>query len=194
MPMSPSHKGQAWYVLRGYRYQLLQSLDAWIGLRPGEVLWLETEEDFSVASAAGAVDTQVKSSAAAAGPKPHSLQSEGVRAALGRYWVRSDQGRDSQPHLAFIAKGRAARERGLTFPNGMAGIDYWAAAVLGADTSPIRTALASIFEGEPLGEWIEGNPSDEELKVRLLGRVRWMLQALDEGPLTELIRDKIAEL
>ena len=192
--MSPSHKGQAWYVLRGYRYQLLQSLDAWIGLRPGEVLWLETEEDFSVASATGAVDTQVKSSAAAAGPKPHSLQSEGVRAALARYWVRSDQGRDPRPHLAFIAKGRAARERGLTFPNGMAGIDYWAAAVLGADTSPIRTALASVFEGEPLGEWIEDNPSDEELQVRLLGRVRWMLQALDEGPLTELIRDKIAEL
>lgn len=75
--MSPSHKGQAWHVLRGYRYQLLQSLDAWIGLRPGDVLWLETEEDFSVASATGAVDTQVKSSAAAAGPRPHSLQSEG---------------------------------------------------------------------------------------------------------------------
>ena len=58
--MSPSHKGQAWYVLSGYRYQLLQSLDAWIGLRPGEVLWLETEEDFSVASAAGAVDPESK--------------------------------------------------------------------------------------------------------------------------------------
>jgi hypothetical protein len=192
--MSPSHKGQAWYVLSGYRYQLLQSLDAWIGLRPGEVLWLETEEDFSVASTAGAVDTQVKSSAAAAGPRPHSLRSEGVRAALSRYWVRSDQGRDPPPQLAFIAKGRAARERGLTFPNDMAGIDYWAAAVLGADTSPMRTALAAIFEDEPLGEWIESNPSDEELRARLLGRVRWMLQALDEGPLTELIRDKIAEL
>ena len=55
------------------------------------------------------------------------------------------------PPPAFIAKGRAARERELTFPNDMAGIDYWAAAVLGADTSPMRTALASIFEDEPLG-------------------------------------------
>jgi hypothetical protein len=76
----------------------------------------------------------------------------------------------------------------------MAGINYWAAAVLGADTSPIRTALASIFEGEALGRWIKGNPSDEELRARLLGRVQWMLQALDESPLTSLIRDKIAEL
>src|SRR6202011_1114576 len=54
--MTTSHKGQAWYVLRGYRYQLLLSLDAWLGLRSDEILLLETEEDFSVESATAAVD------------------------------------------------------------------------------------------------------------------------------------------
>jgi len=160
--MTGSHSGQAWYVLRGYRYQLLQSLDAWIGLRPGEVLWLETEEDFSIVSSAKAVDTQVKSSAAAAGPKRISLQSEGVRSTLARFWARSNEGRGLHHHVAFIAKGRTARERGLTFPSGMSGIDYWAAAILGADTAPIRAALASIFDGEPIGDWISSNPNDEE--------------------------------
>src|SRR6266567_3434399 len=81
--MITSKKGQAWYVLRGYRYQLLRSLDAWLGLRPGEVLLLETEEDFSVKSATVSFDTQVKSSAAAGGPKSHSLRSKDVHAALG---------------------------------------------------------------------------------------------------------------
>ncbi|MBP0111065.1 hypothetical protein [Bradyrhizobium vignae] len=66
--MSASNRGQAWYVLRGYRYQLLLSLDAWIDLRSDEILLLETEEDFSVESAVGAIDTQVKSSAATGGP------------------------------------------------------------------------------------------------------------------------------
>jgi hypothetical protein len=192
--MTASHSGQAWYVLRGYRYQLLQSLDAWIGLRPGEVLWLETEEDFSVASATSVVDAQVKSSAAAAGPKPYSLQSREVRAALSRFWTRSDEGRDSRPHVTFIANGRAAQERGLEFPNGMTGIDYWRAAVIDADTTPIRAALAAIFQGEQLGEWIKRNPTDEELRGRLLKRIRWTLEALAEGPLSDLIRDKIAEL
>ena len=92
--MTTSHSGQAWHVLRGYRYQLLQTLDAWIGLRLGEVLWLETEEDFSVVSDAKAVDTQVKSSIAAAGPKRISLHSEGVRGTLARFWARSNQGRE----------------------------------------------------------------------------------------------------
>ena len=160
--MTGSHTGQAWYVLGGYRYQLLQSLDAWIGLRPGEVLWLETEEDFSIASATGAVDAQVKNSAAAGGPRPISLRSKGVRTTLCRYWARSDHGRDPRPHVAFIAKGRAAREQGISFPNGVTGIEYWGAAVIDADTAPMRAALASVFEGESLGDWINGNPSDEE--------------------------------
>ena len=187
-------KGQAWYVLRGYRYQLLQLLDAWLGLHTDEILLLdyETEEDFSVEFPTGALDAQVKSWAR--GPKSHSLRCKDVRAALSRFWKRSNHGRDPRPRLAFIAQGGAAREQGLAFPGDLSGIDYWRAAVLDAATSPFRTALATVFDGEPLGEWIQGNPSDEELRGRLLNRVRWILDALDEQPLVELIRDKIAEL
>jgi len=192
--MITSKKGQAWYVLRGYRYQLLRSLDAWLGLRPGEDLLLETEEDFSVKSATVSFDTQVKSSAAAGGPKSHSLRSKDVHAALGRFWTRSDQGRDPRCQLAFIAQGGVAREQGISFPNNVAGIDYWRSVVLGADSQPIRAALASLFEGQPIGDWINENPSDEELGSRLLNRIRWIPDALDEGPLTDLVRDRIAEL
>ena len=180
--MTKFQRGQAWYVLRGYRYQLLLSLDAWLGLGTNEILLLETEEDFSVETPSGALDAQVKSSAAATGPKPHSLRSKDVRAALTRFWTRSDQGRDPRPHLAFIAQGGVAREQGLAFPDNVPGIHYWRAAVLGADTAPVRAALASVFDGEPIGEWINGNPSDEELRACLLIRVRWMVDALDEGP------------
>jgi hypothetical protein len=114
--MTATQKGQAWYVLRGYRYQLLLSLNAWLGLRADEVLFLEVEEDFSVESATDAVATQVKSSAAAAGPRPHSLRSKDVRAALARFWTRSDQGKDPRQQLAFIAQGGVSRELGLFFP------------------------------------------------------------------------------
>jgi len=36
--------------------------------------------------------------------------------------------------------------------------------------------------------------SDEELRARPLGRVRWMPDALDDGPLIDLIRDRVADL
>lgn len=192
--MASFPREQAWYVLRGYRYQLLQSLDAWIGLRPGEVLWLETDEDFSVVSAESQVDTQVKSSAAAAGATPFSLRSSGVKAALSRYWSRSNQGQDDRSYLAFIANGRAACEQGLTFPGDVPGLEYWSVVANEGDTLALRTALASVFQNEPIGQWISSNPSDDELRARLLRRVRWLLRSLDEVSLSEFIRDKLAEL
>lgn len=190
--MNASKKHQADHVLRAFRYQLLQSLDAWLSLNPGEVLWLETEEDFSVLAENKSTDFQVKSSAAAAGPARHSLHSDGVKTALSRYWDRSDEGRDPRPSLAFIANGGAARERGLSFPNDEPGLVYWGAAGRGADTAPIRQALITVFEGTAIEKWIQGSPTDDELRQRLLHRVTWMLDQADVEPLTELILDKIA--
>jgi len=192
--MSASNTRPAVHVLAGYRYQLLQSLDAWLSLQRDEVLCLETEEDFSIVSAENTTDVQVKSSAAANGPTPHSLQSSAVRGVLRRYWDRSNGGHDPGPRLAFIANGGAARERNLTFPNSAPGLIYWQAAARDADTACMRTALATVFADEPIGAWIEARPSDEELRARLLRRVHWMLEQSAEGPLTDLIRDKIAAL
>jgi hypothetical protein len=189
-----ANKGQADHVLAAFRYQLLRSLDAWLGLRADEVLWLEIEEDFSVVSADAATHIQVKHSVAAAGPKPRSLHSSDVCDVLRRYWVRSNQGLDNKSQVAFIANSGAAREQKLTFPANAPGLEYWGIAALDADTAPIREALATVFAGEPIGEWIAGTPSDEELRARLLRRVQWILNALDAAPLNDLIRDKLAEI
>ena len=160
-------------MLAGFRYQLLQALDAWLRLQKDETLWLEVDEDFSVEFPTGLAATQVKSSAAARGATAYSLRTDGVKAVLRRHWERSRQGMVSTMHLVFIANGGTAREH---------------ARLLGesrnsADTAPIRTALAAIFEGEPIAEWLATNPSDEELRSKHLGRVRWETRALDHGPL-----------
>ena len=186
--------GQAWYVLAGFRYQLLQALGAWLRLQKGETLWLEVDEDFSVESPTGLAATQVKSTAAARGATAYSLRTDGVKAVLRRHWERSRQGADLTMYLVFIANGGTAREHGLHFPDDAAGIDYWAKAAIDADTAPIRTALATIYEGEPIAEWVATNPSDEELRSRLLGRVRWETRALEHGPLTEHITDQLSDL
>jgi hypothetical protein len=186
-------RGQAWYVLAGFRYQLLQALDAWLRLQSGETLWLEVDEDFSVASPTGLTTTQVKNSAAVRGANAYSLRTEGVKAVLRRHWERSRQGSDPAMYLVFIANGGTARERDLNFPGGAAGLDYWAKAAIDADTTSIRTALATIFEGEPIAEWLAANPTDEELRTRLLGRVRWETHALEYGPLTEHLTDELTD-
>ena len=137
------HAGQAWHVLSGFRYQLLQALDSWLRLQAGETLWLEADEDFSIESRSLLTAAQVKSSVAARGPASFSLRSNGVSAALSRHWARSEQGNKSGTQLVFIANGSIGHERDFVFPDGTAGLEYWTKAAGDADTAPLRAALAA---------------------------------------------------
>jgi hypothetical protein len=188
------NKRQADHILAAFRYQLLHSLDAWVNLRQGEVLWLEIEEDYSVIRPGGTTDVQVKRSAAAAGPTPRSLNSADVRDVLDRFWSRSGGGIDDRSRLVFIANSGAAQERDLAFPGNEPGLVYWARAAQASDTSSIRAALSTVFAGHPIGDWINTHPSDGELRTRLLRRVEWALNSNDVAPLTDLIRDEIAAI
>jgi len=194
MNSTAANKTQAAHVLAAFRYQLLRSLDAWIGLSADEVLWLEVEEDFSVISSESALHVQVKHSVATPGPTPRSLNSADVRETINRYWMRSNQGTDERSHVAFIANSGAAREQNLSFPGNSPGLVYWTSATLDGDTSAIRVALATIFADGPIGRWIAESPSDEELRARLLRRIQWMLNASDATPLAGQIRDKLAAI
>lgn len=167
---SPPRFPGASHVLNGFRYQLMQSLAAWLSLRNDEELWLEVSEDFSIRSAEAAEDVQVKASRAAAGPKTYSLQSDDVQDVLRRFWVRTASPDGGKRRLTFAANGGAARERYHEFPDKVPGLEYWHKAAIDADTAPIRAALSTIFADEPLGTWIASDPSDYEFRERLLRR------------------------
>ena len=185
---------QAHHVLRAFRYQLLQSVQAWLDLRGSEVLLLEVSEDFSIVSQEGSEDVQVKHSATSAGPKPVSLRSAGVREAVIRYWARSNAGHDPLPRLTFLATSGAANEQGLSFPGDAPGLVYWTKVAVEGDTAPLRAALVKVFKGEPLGDWLLGEPTDDELRARLLQRVRFALDAANDASLEKLINDQVAAL
>lgn len=184
---------EAPHVIAGFRYQLIQSVIALLGLQPGERLLLEVCEDFSVESVDVSTDVQVKNSQAVAGPKAFSLQSPEVRAVLSRFWQASvTDGRERR--LIFMARGGAAVERSFSFPGGVSGLAYWKVAALDADTTPLRAALQGLFQDEPLGRWLASNPSDDELRRRFLRRVSWQL---DEHPADVLVlqtRDQVSNI
>lgn len=183
---------QADHVLRAYRYQLLHALQEWIDLRTGQELLLEIDEDHAIVSPERADNTQVKFSDAAHGARSVSLRSTGVVQAIERYWDQSRQGRDPRPHLRFLTNSRAAREQGATFPNDKAGLNYWKDAASGvADPSPLRALLGDLFRNAALGEWLRSNPSDADLRSRLLSRVEFVLGAPDDMALQNHIRERL---
>jgi hypothetical protein len=62
------------------------------------------------------------------------------------------------------------------------------------DTAPLCNALGVLFAGEPLGAWLATNPSDRELRRRLLSRVTWALNAAPTNDLTTHLREQIAAI
>ncbi|WP_291821797.1 hypothetical protein [Bosea sp. (in: a-proteobacteria)] len=179
--------------MAGFRHQLLQSVAAWLKLRSADELLLEIEEDFSISSDDGTTNVQVKNSQAAKGPRPYSLQSGEVRSALDRFWAANiGGGRDRR--LIFLARGGAAQERDFSFPDGSTGLGYWAAASLGADTLPLRSALLGIMEGTELGRWLASGPNDGELRDRLLRRVQWQLASRSSQELFDDLEMQVREI
>lgn len=168
-----SSTASAAHVIAGFRYQLLHSVIAWLGLRGKERLLLEVREDFTVEGEADGTDYQVKGSQAARGPTPFSLQTPAVREVLERFWNASNAGQGRR--LVFMARGGAAREKDYKFPEDVPGLTYWAKAALDADTSPLRETLKGILPHTAIGQWLDSAPSDQELRERLLRRVSWQL-------------------
>src|ERR1700704_694553 len=72
---------QAAAALRGYRYQIWRSVEAWLDLEDSEVLALEIAEDFDVVGPAAATASQVKDVA-----RSMTLRSPEVIAAIGNFW------------------------------------------------------------------------------------------------------------
>lgn len=181
------------HVIAGFRYQLLQSVAALVGLRESEELLLEASEDFTVVAEDSVTDVQVKNSQATKRARPFSLQSPEVASVLQRYWSASHEGTLDR-RLVFLARGGAAVERDYAFPGALPGLVYWRAAALDADTQPLREALIGILPESPLGNWLASDPSDYELRSRLLRRVQWELESISADQLTTLLRDQVGEL
>lgn len=188
-----SATANAAHVIAGFQYQLLQSVAALVALAEDETLFLEVSEDFSVQTPADLTDYQVKNSQANAGPRSLSLQSKVVRECLERFWELS-QNTTVHRRLVFMARGGAAVEREHAFPEGQPGLKYWLAAAVDGDTDPIRTALAAIFTGRPLGDWLATIPSDTELRDKLLRRVNWQLELVASEDVASQITDQLRPL
>ena len=59
-------------------------------------------------------------------------------------------------------------------PDGQAGLIYWKEAARGGDLTPLRWLLGEIFGNTSLGAWLRSNPSDDDVRSRLLSRVEFV--------------------
>lgn len=167
-------KRQAIHSIEGYDYQIWRTVEAWLGLRPEEALFIECAEDFDKLSAVGSVANQVKNSA-----EDISLGSSDVRSAISNYWrLRQDNPGAPRPTLRFLTRGGIRFEKSSLFGN-RKGLDVWRTAAEGNDDDALLLArdlhTHRRIEDPSLLAFLARSNADV-LRAELLSRIEWVVE------------------
>lgn len=190
MPNTPDFSGipnrDATPSIRGYVYQIYQSVLAWMHLNEDDVLILEGAEDFDVHTDPVVVTTQVKHVAGNI-----TLRSGAVRDAINNFWTHQQSNIDFRVSLRFLTTAEAGCEQGAPFGTGKPGLEYWRSVAQNkVDCEPLRQFLLSQAFDASLLDFIRSASSDD-LHGKLIARIQWDLGARDIDGLKALIENKL---
>lgn len=194
----PSHdpRRQADAVVRAFQFQFVETAIAWLELPVSSALLVEVIEDFDTQSEDGETTvTQVTHSSVG---RVLTLVSDKSKAALTNFWSASGEGSNASVSMVLHTNMSDGKEVHYSFPNDVSGIEYWAAVQQGADAEPLRAALTIILKDSALGEWLASDPSEADLRARLINRVTWRMNQEAGGEqkalLTALVSSRLASL
>ena len=177
-------------MLRAVAYQVRQSLLAWIGLGPDEILYLEGAEDFDVVGLHDAEAVQVHDST-----RRVSLRTPKVQEAIANYWRLDNEHTGVPVRLRFLSRARPTVEQGEPFGVGVAGLELWQRRHL--DDSEVRLLTDFLVTQPELPEslktFLKSAPPDQ-IRKNFLGHIAWDLGSPDASALDLVIQEKLALL
>jgi tetratricopeptide (TPR) repeat protein len=161
---------QAVASLRGYVYQIWETVYKWINLKEDEVIFLEGAEDFDILGPKKAETIQVKHTT---GSKSLTLRSKEVIEAISNFWEHQKKNPKNKIELHLLTTMNRGCEKHTPFGK-MSGLDYWDSCKRpGTDITILRDFLINeiILSGE-LKNFIRES-EDSELRERLIQRIHW---------------------
>ena len=105
-------KRQAVNSLRGYVYQIYQTLNAWLKLEENETLLLEVAEDFAVIAKNALTATQVKDTA---GSGSVTLKNESVSKTIKSLWEFQQANPDRNVYITYLTTSKIGKEKDAKF-------------------------------------------------------------------------------
>ncbi len=171
--------------IRGYVYQAYQSVLAWMQLKENEMLVLEGAEDFDIHIDSSVTTTQVKDVAGNL-----TLRSKAIVDSLNNYWITRERNPDYDIVLRFLTTAEAGQEQG-SFVSGQKGLEYWNSAESDRfDIEPLRAFLVTLKLEPGLLTFIRSATGDE-LREKLIRRIKWDMGNWPKEPLQYNIEDKL---
>jgi hypothetical protein len=179
---------QAVDSLKGYAYQVWQSLYRWLTLREDEILYLEGAEDLDILGPRRAETIQVKERR---GSGSVTLQSEDILKAIAHFWELQARHSDLTIHFRFLTTAERGRERHAPFGD-QGGLDYWDLCKRpGLDLHPLRQFLQNQdILPEALRAFII-SADDATLRNQLIGRIEWDTENEPKEFIEDLITRKV---
>jgi hypothetical protein len=179
---------QAADIIRGYEYQIWQSVSRWVTLKPGEELYLEKAEDFDVVREGVAETTQVKDTSRSGSI---TLNSSSVVEAISNFWAHQQKNTSYRILFRLLTTSPRGMERDKPF-DGVKGLDYWDRCK-GPSTNlkPLRDYLV---RNDALPRELRrylSTASDEELRSNLISRIEWVSDQQDHESIRETIRRRV---
>src|SRR5947208_3283551 len=107
-PLSGDPRRRASATLRGFAYQLWHTVDAWLALEAGQILYAEGVEDFDVVGQTHATPVQIKNDAASG---RLTLGTGKALAALQNFWTARRKNRGTPIHYKYLTTAELGRER-----------------------------------------------------------------------------------
>lgn len=172
---------QAVAPLRGYAYQLHESLAAWMALSDGAELHLEVAEDYATIARNPTelqevlTVTQVKDTRESG---KVTLNSRDVLDAIQNFWDLHEANPSRPVRLIFLTTSDIGLERDNRLPSRSPGLEAWGAAGNDDNVSEIRAALQLRFPDGTLGAFLRA-ADDRALCDQLLRNVVFACGALD---------------
>lgn len=189
-------KRQAHDALRGYVYQIVRSVLAWLELGDGEQLYLEGAEDIDLINQAGAVIDQVKDTS---GSGNITLRTASVVEAINNFWIHTNSNADKPIHFRYLTTSGIAQERGAPFGPDR-GLELWNRLRSSAGSAEDHEAALSLSvflltEGkitESVRNFLTA-ATPSQLLEKLIRPIEWLYGQQDSEALISKIKDLLVE-
>ena len=186
-PLNADPKRQANDSLRGYLYQILHSVNAWLDLADDEDLYLEGAEDFDKISGDTATAVQVKDRQGRI-----TLRSQEVNDAINHYWELQDNNRDRRVKFRFLTRSQVGTEQGNPFGNNQQGLRLWSDC---SGNEEVITKISAFLqtEGKISKAVVEFLRQAEPQKIykKLIEPITWETESKPASSVEKSISDKL---
>ena len=187
-PLKADPKRQANDSLRGYLYQILHSVDAWLDLDDNEILYLEGAEDFDKISDDTATAVQVKDTR-----HPITLRSQEVNDAINNYWELRTNNPGMKVKFRFLTRSQIGAELGAPFGESQQGLRLWGRC--SGDEATI-TKISEFLQAEAkisqeVADFLK-KAEPQQIYEQLIEPIAWETESKPASFVEKSISDKLA--